>query len=345
VIKSGLIMKPIFERARTAPQRLVYTDGEEERVLRAVQVVVDERLAWPILIGRPEVIEHRIERLGLSLRLGDDFELCNPNSDPRYNEYVAFYLERLARRGTTPQAAREIVRTRRTVIAAVMLARGEADAMLAGPVGQVLTHLRHIVQVIGLRPEMHEASGVHALVLDQGALFIADTSVSYDPTAALIAEIAIKAAEMVRGFGVEPKVALISHSNFGSRDTPSAQKMREALSILRRVAPELEVDGEMQTDTALSQVTRDRMLPDARLKGPANLLIMPNLDTASATYNLVKAVTGAITIGPILIGPRQPAHIVNASVTSRGIVNMSAVACVDAINARRGEHHEAGSGA
>ncbi|MEK0082428.1 NADP-dependent malic enzyme [Benzoatithermus flavus] len=335
VIKTGLLMRPLFERARAEPQRLVYTDGEEERVLRAVQIVVDEGLARPILIGRPEVIEARVERLGLSLRLGVDCELVNPNSDPRYNDYVAFYLERMGRKGVTPQAAREIVRTRRTVIAAIMVARGEADAMLAGPVGQFPTHLRHVGNVIGLRPEMHEASSVHALVLQTSVLFIADTSVSYDPSAELIAQTAIKASEIVRGFGIEPKVALISHSNFGSRDTPSAQKMRQALAILRRVAPALEVDGEMQADTALSQALRDRMLPGSMLKGSANLLIMPNLDAASAAYNLLKAVTGAITVGPILIGPKLPAHIVNASVTSRGIVNMSAVACVDAITARQ----------
>jgi malate dehydrogenase (oxaloacetate-decarboxylating)(NADP+) len=330
VIRSGLMMKPIFETARSNPQRLVYTDGEEERVLRAVQVVVEEGLAKPILIGRPEVIEARVEKLGLGIRAGQHFELCNPNSDPRYNDYVAFYLERTARKGMTPANAREALRTRRTVIGAVMLARGEADALLAGPVGNLGTHLRHIGDVIGLRPQMSEASAVHALVLDGGALFIADTSVSYEPSAALIAETAIRAAARVRGFGLEPKVALVSHSNFGSRDTPSSRKMREALALLRDVAPALEVDGEMQVDTALSPMIRDRILPGSTLKGPANLLIMPSLDAASASYNLIKSVTGAVTIGPILIGPRLPAHIVNPSVTSRGIVNMSAVACVAA---------------
>jgi malate dehydrogenase (oxaloacetate-decarboxylating)(NADP+) len=336
VIRTGLVMKPMFERARAEPQRLVYTDGEEERVLRAVQAVLDERLARPILIGRPEVVEARVERLGLTFRLGADVELVNPNSDPRYNDYVAFYLERMGRKGVTPQAARETVRTRRTVIAAIMLARGEADAMLAGPVGQFATHLRHVANVVGLRPEMHEASTVHALVLDEGALFVADTSVSYDPGPALIAETALKASEIVRGFGLEPKVALVSHSNFGSRDTPSSRKMQEALALLRRMAPGLEVDGEMQADTALSPAVRDRLLPNGSLRGAANLLVMPGLDAASASYNLVKAVTGAITIGPILIGPKLPAHIVNATVTSRGILNMSAVACVHAIGTERG---------
>jgi malate dehydrogenase (oxaloacetate-decarboxylating)(NADP+) len=337
VIRTGLVMKPMFERARAEPRRLVYTDGEEERVLRAVQAVLDERLARPVLIGRPEVVEARIERLGLTFRPGVDVELVNPNSDPRYNDYVAFYLGRMGRKGVTPQAARETVRTRRTVIAAIMLARGEADALLAGPVGEFATHLGHVADVVGLRPGMREASTVHALVLDEGALFVADTSVSFDPGPELIAETALRASEIVRGgFGLEPKVALVSHSDFGSRDTPSSRKMREALALLRRMAPDLEVDGEMQADTALSQTVRDRLLPDGRLHGAANLLVMPSLDAASAAYNLVKAVTGAIAIGPILIGPKLPAHIVNATVTSRGILNMSAVACVHAISARRG---------
>ena len=330
VIRSGLMMKPIFEAARAHPQRLVYTDGEEERVLRAVEVVIQEGLARPILIGRPEVIGARVEKLGLRLEAGRDYELCNPNSDPRYNDYVAFYLERTARKGITPQNARETLRTRRTVIAAVMLARGEADAMLAGPVGNFATHLRHITDVIGLRSEMSEASAVHAMVMDGGPLFIGDTSVSYDPSPALIAETAIRAAALLRGFGLEPKVALVSHSNFGNRDTPSARKMRDALAILHEMAPALEVDGEMQVDSALEPAIRERMLPGSALHGAANLLIMPNLDAASAAYNLIKSITGVVTIGPILIGPRLSAHIVNPSITSRGIVNMSAVACVSA---------------
>ncbi|MDW8371842.1 MAG: NADP-dependent malic enzyme, partial [Geminicoccaceae bacterium] len=330
--KSGFLMRPLFERARAQPQRLVYTDGEEERVLRAVQVVVEEGLARPILIGRPEVVTARIARLGLRLEVGRDVELCNPDSDPRYNDYVAFYRQRMGRNGVTPQAAREIVRTRRTVIAAIMVARGEADAMLAGPVGRFLSHLRHVLDVLGLGSGMQEASAVHGLVLERGGLFIADTSVAEDPSAEQIASTAIRAAAIVRRFGLVPKVALISHSNFGSRDTASARKMRAALAILRRLAPDLEVDGEMQADTALSETIRRRLLPDSTLSGEANLLIMPSLDAASAAYNLAKAVTDAVTIGPILIGPERPAHILNASVTARGIVNMSAVACVDALD-------------
>ncbi len=340
--RSGLMMRPLFDLARSDPQRLVYTDGEEERVLRAAQTVVDEGLARPILIGRPDVVETRIERLGLRLRAGRDFELCNPDSDPRYNDYVALYLERMGRRGITPQHAREVVRTRRTVIGAIMLRRGEADAMLAGPVGSFDSHLRHICGFIGLMPGVEQASTVHALVLDQGALFIADTHVAYDPPAACIAETTLRASEVVRRFGIEPKVALLSHSNFGSADTASARKMREALGIVVEQAPDLEVDGEMHADAALSEVVRGRRLPASRLTGRANLLVMPSLDAANIAYNLLTAVTGVISIGPILVGPALPAHIVTGSVTARGIVNMSAVACGDAI-ARAGQAQAPGT--
>ncbi|MDX6748815.1 NADP-dependent malic enzyme [Geminicoccaceae bacterium 1502E] len=332
IFKSGLMMRPVFELARSRPQRLVYTDGEEERVLRAIQAVVDERLARPILIGRPDVIETRIARLGLRLRPGIDFELCNPLSDPRFNDYVAFYLERMGRKGVTPQAAREIVRTRRTVIAAVMVARGEADAMIAGPVGLFSSHLRHVLSVTGLDREVSDAATVHAVIHDNGVLFLADTSVVYEPTAGQIARTALNASETVRRLGIEPKVALLSHSNFGSRDTPSAARMREALTIIREQAPDLEVEGEMQADTALSQTIRDRILPGARLSGEANLLVMPSLDAASIAYNLLKVVTDAVAVGPILLGPAYPAHILNPAVTTRGILNMTAIACVDAIS-------------
>jgi len=337
VFKSGFLMKPLFERARQQPQRVVYADGEEERILRAVQVVVEEGLARPILIGRPDVVRMRIERYGLTIRPEVDFELCNPDSDPRYNDYVAFYFERMGRRGVTPQMAREIVRTRRTVIGAIMVGRGEADALIAGPVGVFESHLKHITGVLGMRERMREASTLHALVLDQGVVFLADTYVSYDPCVEDIAETTLAAAEIVRRFGITPKVALVSHSNFGSRDTPSSIKMREALSLIRRLAPDLEVDGEMHADAALSESVRQRILPTSTLKGAANLLVLPGLDAANIAYNLVKAVTGVVSVGPILIGPCQPAHIVTPSTTTRGIVNMTTVACVDALVRGRGE--------
>ncbi len=335
VFKSGFLMKPLFERARREPQRVVYADGEEERILRAVQVVVEEGIARPILIGRPEVVRMRIERYGLTLRPEVDFELCNPDSDPRYNDYVTFYFERMGRRGVTPQMAREIVRTRRTVIGAIMVARGEADALIAGPVGVFESHLRHIAGVLGMRERMREASTLHALVLDQGVLFLADTYVSYDPCVEDIAETTLAAAEIVRRFGITPKVALVSHSSFGSRDTPSSLKMREALARIRALAPELEVDGEMHADAALAEEVRRRIMPSSTLHGAANLLVMPGLDAANIAYNLVKAVTGVVSVGPILIGPCRPAHIVTPSTTTRGIVNMTTVACVDAIVQRR----------
>jgi malate dehydrogenase (oxaloacetate-decarboxylating)(NADP+) len=337
VFRSGMIMKPMFEQARGRKKRLVYTDGEEERVLRAVQVVLDEGLAEPVLIGRPEVVEMRIERLGLPLRPGADFELVNPQSDPRYNDYVAHYLERMGRRGVTPAIAREVVRTRTTVIAAIMVARGEADAMLAGPVGIYHNHLRHILEVLGLHPEVNDASALHALVLDRGLLFLADTAVTYDPSAGEIAELTLKSAETVRRFGIEPRVALVSHSNFGSRETPSARKMQEALVLIRERAPELAVDGEMHADCALSESVRRGILPDSRLTGEANLLVFPNIDAGNIAYNLVRAVTGTVAVGPILIGPARPAHIVTPSATARGVVNMSAVAVVDAIAQQGGE--------
>jgi malate dehydrogenase (oxaloacetate-decarboxylating)(NADP+) len=331
VFKSGFLMKPVFERARLDPRRVVFADGEEERVLRAVQVIVEEGLARPILIGRPDVVRTRIERYGLAIAPDVDFELVNPDSDPRYNDYVAFYFGRMGRRGVTPSMAREIVRTRRTVIGAIMVGRGEADALIAGPVGVFENHLRHIAGVLGTDPALEQPATLHALVLDRGPIFIADTYVGYEPSAGQIARLTIAAADMVRRFGIEPRVALLSHSNFGSRDTPSSLRMREALARIRELAPELEVDGEMHADAALSEEIRARILPTSTLHGAANLLICPGLDAANIAFNLVKAVTGVVSVGPILLGIAAPAHIVTASATTRGIVNMATLACVDAI--------------
>jgi malate dehydrogenase (oxaloacetate-decarboxylating)(NADP+) len=330
VFRSGLTMKPIFERARARPMRVVFADGETERVLRAVDVLLDERLARPILIGRPEVVRARIARLGLHFSAETDVELCNPESDPRYNDYVAHYLSRMSRRGVTPEAAREIVRTRTTVIGAIMVDRGEADALIAGPTGRFQSHVRQIHDVLGLRPDTHACSSVHLVILERGALFMADTYVNVDPSAEEIAETTLMAAEAMRRFGIEPKVALLSHSNFGSLETTSAAKMRRALALIRERAPELEVDGEMHADAALSAAIRARILPDSQLSGEANLLIFPDLDAANIAFNLVKAVTNAVSVGPILVGPAKPAHVVTPSVTTRGIVNLSALAAVDA---------------
>ncbi len=334
VFRSGLTMKPIFERARARPMRVVFADGEEERVLRAVEVLLDERLAWPILIGRPDVVRARIARLGLHFSAEADVELCNPESDSRYDDYVAHYRARMGRRGVTPEAAREIVRTRTTVIGAIMVDRGEADALLAGPTGNFQTHVRQIQEVLGLRPDGHACSSVHLVILERGALFMADTYVTVDPSAEEIAETTVMAAETMRCFGIEPKVALLSHSSFGSLETASAAKMRRALGLIRAREPGLEVDGEMHADAALSAAIRARILPDSRLSGEANLLIFPDLDAANIAFNLLKVVTNAVSVGPILVGPARPAHVVTPSVTTRGIVNLSALAVVDAQVAR-----------
>jgi malate dehydrogenase (oxaloacetate-decarboxylating)(NADP+) len=330
VFRSGLTMKPIFERAREQPLRLVFADGEEPRVLRAVQVLLEEGLAQPILIGRPDVVRARCRRLDLALPLEVGIELCNPESDPRYDDYVAHYRARMGRHGVTPEAAKEIVRTRPTVIGAIMLDRGEADALIAGPTGSFEGHLRQVQELLGLRPEARAASTLHLLILERGPLFMADTYVSLELPAEGVAEVTLLAAESVRRFGIIPKVALLSHSNFGSLDSESARKMRRALALIRHRAPELEVDGEMHADAALQAAVRARILPESTLTGEANLLIFPNLDAANIAFNLVKAVTNSVTVGPILIGLAKPAHIVTPSVTARGIVNLSALAAVDA---------------
>ncbi|WP_027136108.1 NADP-dependent malic enzyme [Geminicoccus roseus] len=337
VYKSGLIMRPQIARAKASPQRLVFTDGEEERILRAVQVVVDEQMARPILIGRPDVVQTRIERYGLRLELERDVDLVNPYSDPRYNDYVAFYRDQMGRRGVTPELAREVVRTTPAVIAAIMVARGEADAMIAGPVGRFIDHLRDIQDVIGMRPDTREASTVHGLLLDRGVLFLADTYVTVEQTVDKIVETTLAASRAIRRFGLEPKVALVSHSNFGSRDSHQVKIMHDALAAVRAQAPELEIDGEMHADTALIPALREKILPDSTLRGEANLLIMPDLDAAHIAYSLVKAVTSCVSIGPIVLGPRLPAHVVTPSVTARGIINMAAIACAEAIALRQGE--------
>ena len=336
VYKSGVIMRSQVARSQSMPQRLVFTHGEEERILRAVQVIVQDGMARPILIGRPDVIQNRIERYGLHLAMERDFDLVNPYSDPRYNDYVAFYREQLGRRGVTQELAREVVRTDPTVIAAVMVARDEADALIAGPVGRFTDHLKDIQDVIGMRPDMRDASTVHGLLLDQGVLFMADTYVTCDPGVDQIVETTLAASRAIHRFGITPKVALVSHSNFGSREVSNAKIMQAALARIRDQLPSLEIDGEMHADTAIVPALRERILPETTLSGEANLLIMPGLDAAHIAYSLVKAVTGCVTIGPIVLGPRLPAHILTPSVTARGITNMAAIACAEAIALRDG---------
>jgi malate dehydrogenase (oxaloacetate-decarboxylating)(NADP+) len=330
VFRSGFIMKPIFAQAKSAPKRVIFAEGEDERVLRATQTVVEEGLAHPLLIGRPSVVEQRLDRYGLSIRPDKDFTLINPDDDPRYREYVNAYVEAAGRRGVTPHAARTIVRTNATVIAALAVRLGLADAMICGLEGRYMAHLKNIRDVIGLAPGMRDFAALSLVLTGKGAHFIADTQVAPDPDADEIAEMAVMAAAHVRRFGLVPKIALVSHSDFGSYDTPSAQKMRRACSLLAASHPEIEVDGEMHGDSALSSADRERVFPHSRLKGEANILIMPNLDAANIAYQMVKVLADALPVGPILMGAARPAHILTPTVTARGVINMTAVAVAEA---------------
>ena len=331
VYHSGFVMKPVFARAKQSPKRVIYAEGEDERVLRAVQVVVDERLARPILIGRPEVVDMRLQKFGLRIRAGRDFELVNPESDPRYREVWTEYYKLMGRRGVSPEDARTHVRQSTTLIGAMLLYRGDADALLCGTFGRHKDHLRHVRNVIGLERGASLFAAMNVLLLPRRTLFISDTYVNEDPTAEQLAEIAVMAAEEVKRFGLTPKVALLSHSNFGTDESVSALKMSRARELVAQRAPELEVEGEMHGDAALSEEIRVRVYPDSRLKGQANLLIMPNLDAANISFNLLKMTGGeGVTIGPILLGAARPVHILTPSATVRRLVNMTALAAVDA---------------
>jgi malate dehydrogenase (oxaloacetate-decarboxylating)(NADP+) len=327
--RSGLVMKPVFAKAKTRTMRVIYAEGEDERVLRATQQVLEEKLANPILVGRPSVVETRIKRFGLALKPGRDFELINPEDDPRYRSYVQSYIDVAGRRGVTPDAARTVVRTNATVIAALAVMRGEADAMICGVEGRYMSHLRHVREIIGHQPGVSDFAALALMITSKGAYFIADTEVRPNPSAEELAEMAALAASHVRRFNLKPKIAFLSHSDFGSYDTDSSRKMRRATALLRQHHPELEADGEMQGDTALSEATRKLILPQAKLEGVANIMIMPNLDTANVAYQMIKVLADAVPVGPILIGSACPAHILTPSVTARGILNMTAVAAVE----------------
>ena len=330
VFRTGLLMKPVFERAKAAPTRLVYAEGEEETVLRAVQVVVDEGLARPILIGRPDVIEKRIKRAGLRLKVGVDVELCNIHSDPRFDDFWQHYHRLMERRGVTPSMAKALVRTRPTIIAALMVERGEADGMICGLIGQYQDKLRYIQDIIGLDAGVSEPSAMAAVSTEKGTFFYLDTHVQDDPTPEQIAEATLQAAIRLKLFGIVPKIALLSAGNFGSRDSCGATKMRKALELIRAKAPRLEVEGEMQADVALTPDLRDKLFPNSRLEGKANVFVFPNLDAANIAYNMTRMLTDGVVIGPILMGVAKPAHILMPQSTVRRIVNMTAVACVEA---------------
>ena len=330
VFRSGFIMKPLFAKARAANKRVLYSEGEDERVLRATQVVLEEKIARPVLIGRPEVIRDRIKRFGLTIDPDVDFEVIDPRNDPRYRDYVATYLKVAGRKGVTPDVARTVARTSPSVIGALALHRGEVDALICGLEGRFASRLEHIRDIVGLAPGAKDFSALSLVIASAGTYFLADTHVRYDPSAEEIADTAIACAHHVRRFGIEPKIALISHSDFGSADTPSARKMREALALIEERAPDLDVDGEMQADSALSLIARQRVMMHSRIEGPANVLIFPNLDAGSTALQLTRVIADALPVGPILIGPAKPAHVLTPTVTARGIVNMTAIAAVEA---------------
>ncbi|MBV9191245.1 MAG: NADP-dependent malic enzyme [Betaproteobacteria bacterium] len=339
VYHSGLIMKPLFTAAKAAPRRIVYTEGEDERVLRAAQIVVDEGLAKPILIGRPQVIEQRLERLGLRIRPGKEFELVNPEFDPRYRDYWSTYHQLTERKGVSPEYARAQMRRNQTLIGSMLVRKGEADCMLCGTFGVHSEHLHYIDQVIGLRPGVRHYAAMNAIILPTRYVFICDTYVTDEPDAEHIAEMTLLASDEMRRFGIAPKVALISASTFGSLDTPSARKMRAALKLIEARAPDLEIEGEMHGDAALSEEIRLKVFPRTKLRGEANLLVMPSLDAANISFNLLKTASGGgVTIGPMLLGTAKPVHILTPSATVRRIVNMTALAVTDA-NAPRGQEN------
>ena len=336
VYHSGLIMKPVFFKAKQSPKRVVYAEGEEERILRAVQFVVDEKLARPILVGRPQVLEKRIDKFGLRLKAGADYDVVNPEYDERYRDYWREYYALTARRGVSETYAKIEMRRRLTLIGAMMMHRGDADAMVCGTFGTHGLHLHYVEQVIGRRAGVNHFYAMNGLMLPKQTVFICDTYVNQDPTTAQIVEMTMLAAEEVRRFGLVPKVALLSHSSFGTSDAPSAVKMREALQLIRTQSPELEIEGEMHGDAALSADVRNAAFPGTQLKGDANLLIMPTLDAANIAFNLLKtAAGGGITIGPILLGSAMPVHIVTPTATVRRIINMTALAVVDAQATRK----------
>ncbi len=338
VYQTGMVMRPVFHAARTADprrKRVAYAEGEDERVLRAAQVALDEHLATPILIGRPAVIEARIKKAGLRIKLGRDVENVNPEDDPRFRQYWETYHQLMARNGVSPEAAKAMVRRSTTTIGALMVRLGDADALLCGTLGRFDAHLEHIRDIIGIQPGEPCLATLNAIMLDNRSLFVTDTYVNEDPSAELLAEIAKMAAEEVRNFGLPPKVAFLSHSSFGSSKRASALKMRRARDLFREMAPGIECDGEMHGDAALSEGVRAASVMESTLSGEANLLVCPNLDAANILFNVLKMTAGhGVTVGPILLGSAAPAHVLTPSATVRRLVNMTAVAVAEATTRR-----------
>ena len=328
--QSGHAMRPLFDRARQDPKRVVYAEGESSRVLRALQNAVDEGIVKPILIGRRSVVALRLEQLGLRLKIDEDFELCDPEQDDRYRDYWELYHSIMRREGVSVNEARRLVRTNTTVIGALMVQRGEADAMLCGAQSRYTDHLEHVFDIIGLRENVERSAAMSMLIMEKGTFFICDPYVNPGPTAEQIAQFTVLAAETVRRFGIEPKAAMLSHSNFGSSDSPRATKMREAAELVREMDSSFEVEGEMHADVALREELRTPLIGESGLSGQANLLIMPTLDAANISYNLLRVLSGGVSVGPMLLGLKKTAHIMQDSVTTRGILNMTAIAVVDA---------------
>ncbi len=332
VFRSGMVMKPIIDQAKSKGKRLVFSDGEDERVLRATQVILEDDIAKPILIGRPDVIATRIKRFGLTLKPDIDFEIINPEKDRRYREYVELFHSLVGRQGVTPETARLIVRTNPTVIAALAVKRGEADGMICGLQGRYIKHVRDIKSIIGMSKDVTDVSALSMLIMQKGVFFLADTHVTIDPTAKEIVEIALEARKHLKRFNIEARASLLSFSNFGSRDSETSQKMHEAYKKIKQVAPDLIVEGEMQGDLALNEELRERYIGESMLKGPANLLIFPNLDSANLSMTLLKEFSQALLVGPILMGTCKPAHILVPSATSRGVVNVAAITATQALS-------------
>ena len=338
VYRSGFVMRNIFIRAKEDKKRVVMAEGEDERVLRAAQALVDDGIAWPIIVGRPEVVERRLKNAMLRIEIGKDFEVVNPNSDERYHDYWNHYHRIMERQGVTPDDAKLAMRTNNTVIAATMVARGDADGMICGMQGSYHSHFQIVHDVFGLRPNIKSAAAYNLLVLPSGSFLIGDTQIQAEPNAQQVVDTTLMAVEVAQQFGMEPKIALLSHSNFGTHDDFIACKMRDALAEIRRRVPELEIEGEMHADMALDEVARARFFPNSRLKGQANVLIMPGLSSANIALNLLRVLGEGVVVGPILMGAAAPAHILTPSTTVRGILNMAALTALQAQVQSRGSH-------